>query len=117
MIHTSRICSSCLWIVWWHDYKFLSSYASESLEMIKVNNRKWMQDVWLYNVIFEQRMFDVLAEKEGKKIQYLTYPGIDKEKLTGMWYQHLWWAKKDKKTEQMVLEFCKLEYPHLFKLL
>lgn len=109
--------ASCLGIVWWNDYEFISSYASESLEMIKSNNRDWMQDVWLYNVIFEQRMFDVLAERMGKKIQYLTYPNIDKEKLTHMWYQHLWWAKKDKKAEQMVLEFCKMEYPHLFKLL
>lgn len=111
--------ASCLWIVWWNDYKFISDYSKQALDIINKNKKNWlwMQDVWLYNVIFEQWMFDVLAAQNNKKIQYLTYPGIDKEKLTDMWYQHLWWAKKDKKTEQMVIEFCKMEYPNLFNII
>lgn len=108
--------ASCLWIVWWMNYKFISEYAKEALRIIKLNEskRKDMTDVWLYNVIFEQRLFDVMAKD---KIEYLTSPAINKEILTDMWYQHLWWAKKDKKTEKMVIDFCKIEYPNLYNLI
>ncbi len=109
--------ASCLWIVWWKDYDFLSKYAKESLEIIQKNNWIWMTDVWLYNVIFEQWLFDVQAWRKNKQIKYLSYPWIDKEYLTELGYQHLRGAKKDKKTEQMVVEFCSVEYPQFYSLL
>ena len=112
LLNSSVKSASCLWIVWGKDYEFVSEYSKEALRLIKINEdkRKNMNDVWLYNVIFEQWLFDVMAKW---KIEYLTSPTINKDILTSMWYQHLWWAKKDKNTEKMVIEFCRMEYPYI----
>jgi len=117
--NTSIKKASCCGIIWWQDFSFINWYANEALDIIRKNKDKriWMDDVWIYNVIFEQWLLDVIVNEKNKQMKYLTYPWIDKDELTRMWYQHLWWAKKEKKTEQLVLEFCKEEFPILYSIL